>query len=531
MKKTIFACALSAFALAGSTASDSITPERLLRHIKVLASDEFAGRGPGTAGEEKTVAYLIDQAKSMGLQPGNPDGTYIQKVPLWGVRSKGTLAITGATLNAGEDYLTYSLQPKAAVSIKDSPIVFVGYGVTAPQYQWDDYRGIDAKGKTVVMLSGDPPVMDPKDPTKFDEKIFNGVGLSVFGRPGTKFDNAYAHGAAAVVLVYAPRNGATNLAAMMNNIGRENMILHDKDDVRRVSALAYLTAAKTAELFTASGLNFETLRTSAVQRGFKPVELKARATFQISNTVRQISSANVIAKVPGNDPQLKNEYVIYSGHWDHLGQEGDRIFHGASDNAAGAAGVLELARAFTQLHPKRTVLFLWPTAEEKGLLGAKYYVEAPLYPLKATVANINLDYFSNWGWGKTHDISIVGLGNSTLDDFVITAAKEQGRVVTGDTAPEEGFYFRSDHFEFNKAGVPSLETSPGIDYVGKPAGFGAETRTTYIRNDYHKPSDTPKPGWDLTGAVQDLQVLLEVGRRAADDPKRPTWKKDAPFKF
>jgi Zn-dependent M28 family amino/carboxypeptidase len=529
--KKISICLFAIGALVGAGSGDSITPERLLAHIKILASDEFAGRGPGTPGEDKTVAYIVDQAKSMGLEPGNPDGTFIQKVPLWGVRSKGTLQITGMVMISGEDYLAYSLQPKTDVAVADSAIVFVGYGVTAPQYRWDDYRGIDVKGKTVVVLSGDPPVMDPVNPKKFNDKIFNGVGLSVFGRPGTKFDTAFAHGAAAVMLVYAPRNGATNLAAMANNIGRENMILRDQDDVKRVSALGYITAAKTKELFAASGLDFEALRTDAVKRSFKAVELKAKATFQITNAVREISSANVIAKVAGSDAKLKNEYVIYSGHWDHLGQEGDRIFHGASDNAAGTAGVLELARAFTTLKPKRTVLFLWPTAEEKGLLGAKYYVEAPLYPLKATVANINLDYFSNWGWGRTHDISIVGLGNSTLDDLVIAAAKRQGRVVTGDTAPEEGFYFRSDHFEFNKGGVPSLETSPGVDYIGKPAGYGVDIRTTYIRNDYHKTSDEPKPGWDLTGAVEDLQVLLETGVHAADDAARPVWKKNAPYKF
>jgi Zn-dependent M28 family amino/carboxypeptidase len=502
-----------------SPAGDSITPERLLSHIKILASDEFAGRGPGTPGEDKTVAYIIDQAKQMGLEPGNPDGTYIQKVPLWGIRSKGTLELSGLEAKAGDDYLAYSLQPKASISVEGSPVVFVGYGVTSAKYHWDDYKGIDVKGKTVLVLSGDPPNAFPTE------------GLSYWGRPGTKYDTAYAHGAAAVILVYAPRNGATNLNAMMNNIGRENMILHDADDVKRVSALCYLTAAKSKELLAASGEDLDALRTKAAERGFHAIALKTKATFHITNTVREISSANVIAKVAGSDPKLKNEYVIYSGHWDHLGQEGDRIFHGASDNAAGTAGVLELGRAFTKLKPRRTVLFLWPTAEEKGLLGAKYYVEAPLYPLKATVANINLDYFSNWGWGRTHDISIVGLGNSTLDDLVIEAAKKQGRVVTGDTDPQEGFYFRSDHLEFNKGGVPSLETSPGIDYVGKPAGYGDATRTTYIRNDYHKPTDVPKPDWDLTGAVEDLQVLLETGLRAANDNVRPSWKKNAPLKF
>jgi Zn-dependent M28 family amino/carboxypeptidase len=221
--------------------------------------------------------------------------------------------------------------------------------------------------------------------------------------------------------------------------------------------------------------------------------------------------------------------VIYTAHWDHHGQEGDQIFHGASDNAAGAAGVLELARAFRALNPapKRTVVFFWPTAEEKGLLGARYYVDHPLYPLAATVANINLDYFSNWGWGRTRDFSIVGIGNSTLDDLTGEAVTRQGRTVTGDTAPEQGFYFRSDHYEFARGGVPSLETSPGIDYVGKPAGFGETKRSEYIANDYHKVSDVIKPDWDLSGAVEDLQILLEVGYRVAQQPGRPTWKADA----
>jgi Zn-dependent M28 family amino/carboxypeptidase len=249
----------------------------------------------------------------------------------------------------------------------------------------------------------------------------------------------------------------------------------------------------------------------------------------VTSKVRSFESQNILARLEGSDPVLRNEYVIYSGHWDHHGQDGDQIFHGASDNAAGTAGVLELARAFHALNPapKRTVIFLWPTAEEKGLLGAHYYVDHPLYPLASTAANINLDYFSNWGWGRTKDFSIVGLGNSTLDDWTAEAVQRQGRVLTGDTAPEQGFYFRSDHYEFARGGVPSLETAPGIDYPGKPAGFGETKRSEYIRNDYHKASDVIKPDWDLSGAVEDLQILFEVGYRAAQMPEHPAWKPDA----
>jgi Zn-dependent M28 family amino/carboxypeptidase len=297
-----------------------------------------------------------------------------------------------------------------------------------------------------------------------------------------------------------------------------------------VKVQAMVTADRVKAMFAAAGMDFDALKAAAAKPGFRGLELGgAMASFELTARVREVDSANVIAKISGSDPKLKDEYVIYSGHWDHHGQVGEKIFHGASDNAAGTAGVLELARAFKSMNPapRRTMLFLWPTAEEKGLLGARYYVEHPLYPLAKTVANINLDYFSNWGWGKTKDFSIVGIGNSTLDDVTAEVVKEQGRTLTGDTAPEQGFYFRSDHYEFARKGVPSIETSPGIDYVGRPADFGTRMRAEYIAHDYHQPSDVVKPGWDLSGAVEDLQVLFEVGYRVAQADGRPEWKKDA----
>ena len=514
----------------------AITGPRLLAHISTLASDEYGGRAPGTAGEQKSVAYLTEQCRKMGLKPGNPDGTFVQNVSLWGIRSEGSVSVTvngnPLPMTARQDYLASSQQSVPSVAIQDSGLVFAGYGVVAPEFHWDDYKGVDVKGKTVVLFSGDPPVPDSNDSSKLDEKMFLGPALSYYGRPSTKYETAYAKGAVAVITVFAPRNGA-NLARFAQNLPRETMILRDSASASWISAQVSLSEAKAQELFTSAGLDLAALRQGAVKPDFQPVALKAAATFQLQNTVRQVDSANVAALLPGSDSQLRNEYVIYSGHWDHLGTDGDRIYHGASDNAAGTAGVLELARAFTELKPapKRTVLFLWTTAEEKGLLGALYYVRNPLYPLSKTLADINLDYFSNWGWGRTHDISIVGLGNSTLDELVMAAAKRQGRVVTGDTNPAEGFYFRSDHLEFAKGGVPSLETSPGIDFVGKPAGYGAEVRDRYIRNDYHKVTDQVKPDWDLSGAVEDLRVIFEVGYRVAQGESKPAFKADAPYQF
>jgi Zn-dependent M28 family amino/carboxypeptidase len=517
-------------------AASAITGPALLSHIRVLASDEYGGRAPGTVGEQKSVAYLTAQCRALGLKPGNPDGTFIQKVALWGIRSEGTLSVTvkgnPIALASRQDYLASSQQPVPAVAIQDSALVFAGYGVVAPEFHWDDYKGIDVKGKTVVLLSGDPPVPDPNDPSKLDEKMFLGAALSYYGRPATKSETAYAKGAVAIITVFAPRNGA-NLARFAQNAPRETMILRDSLSPNRISAQASLAESKALEVFAAAGLDLSALRQKAVRPDFQPVVIPGTATFQLRNQLREVDSANVVAAVPGSDPKLRNEYVVYSGHWDHLGTEGDKIYHGASDNAAGAAGVLELARAFTKLKPapKRTTLFLWTTAEEKGLLGALYYVKHPLYPLANTLADLNLDYFSNWGWGRTRDLSIVGLGNSTLDDLTIAAAKRQGRVITGDTDPAEGFYFRSDHLEFAKAGVPSLETSPGIDFVGKPAGYGIQVRDKYIGDNYHKVTDQVQPDWDLSGAVEDLKVLFEVGYKVAQGETRPTFKPDAPYQF
>ena len=501
------------------SAAKQMTPAGILKHIEVLASDDFAGRFPGTPGEKKSVDYLVAQCRELKLEPGNPNGQYTQTVPLWGTRSKGTLTITGLKLEAGRDYVAWSARPDAQVRVKPTGVVFVGYGAIAPEHQWNDYAGANVRGKVVVILSGDPQVADAKDPGKLDERYFQGRALTYHGRTGTKLDRAFTQGAAAVIILYTALPGPS----LFQNFGRENMILRGPDERKRVQAQALLSIEHSPPLFAAAGLDFLTLRVAAARPGFRAVELKAKAGFDIRTAVRRIDSPNVVAKITGSSPEL----VVYSAHWDHHGQEGDRIYHGASDNAAGTAGVLELARALRTTKPRRTILFLWPTAEEKGLLGAKYYVEHPLYPLSATVANINLDYFSNWGWGRTRDFSIVGLGNSTLDDLTAEAVARQGRVVTGDTFPEQGFYFRSDHFEFARLGVPSLETAPGIDYVGQPLEYGLRKRAEYITKDYHQVSDVPKPDWDLSGAVEDLEVLLEVGYRVAMATERPAWKPDA----
>jgi Zn-dependent M28 family amino/carboxypeptidase len=524
-----------------SAAWSAITPEALLKHIRVLASDEFEGRGVATAAEEKTVDYIVNACRAMKIEPGNPDGTYIQRVALWGITADGGDVVIKsgdpAFSLAAADYTVSSAQPVAVVRIPDSQIVFAGYGVVAPEYGWDDYKGLDVKGKAVLMLGGDPPVADPKDATKLDPKMFLGPEVSYYGRADTKADIAKSRGATAVITLTTEPAGRFPVRPPGARGGpnrfvvQEAMIVRDASSTDRIAATVALNYEKAVALFAASGFDLNALRDKAASRQFKPVELNAAISGSVRNRVREFESKNVVAKIVGSDAMLRNEYVIYSAHWDHLGRQGENIFHGASDNASGTAGVLELAHAFSELpkKTKRTILFLWPTAEERGLRGAKYYVQHPLYPLAKTVANINLDYFSNWGWGRTKDFSILGVGMSSLDALATQAVERQGRVVTGDTDPVEGFYWRSDHVEFAMAGVPSLATSPGINYVGQPVDYGEQRRSEFISAIYHKPTDQVNPDWDLTGAVEDLDILLEVGFRAAQASARPVWTHRPPF--
>jgi hypothetical protein len=484
-RTTFLGAVLACVVLSGADTSpvparalNAITPEGILKHIRVLASDDFEGRAPATPGERKSLDYIVAQCKALKLAPGTPDGGWLQPVGLWGITAGGgeiTVKSNDADFPlAAQDYRVTSSQPKASIDVPDSPIVFVGYGIVAPEYKWDDYKGIDVKDKAVVILAGDPPIPDPADPSKLDPKMFLGPELSYYGRAGSKADIAFARGASAVITLQggaaagrgangAGRGGAGRAARGGANSGpnrfivRESMIVRDSSSMERIAATVSLNNDKATELFAASGEDLAALRVSALSPDFKPVPRKASIAVHAKNEVREIESNNVVAKIEGSDSALRNEYVIYSGHWDHLGTQGENIFHGASDNASGVAGVLELAHAFASLpaRPKRTVIFLFTTAEERGLLGAKYYVQHPLYPLAKTVTNINLDYFSNWGWGKTKDFSILGMGMTSLDDLVADAVTRQGRVVTGDTDPPEGFYWRSDHVEFAMGGVPS----------------------------------------------------------------------------
>src|SRR6516165_999831 len=520
-------------------ALDVITPDALLAHIKILASDEFEGRAPGSKGEELSIKYISDQFKAAGLKPGNPDGSYFQEVPLAGIKSdpKMQFAVSGKPpmdLKFADDFVASSARLQNEIKINNSDIVFVGYGVVAPEYGWDDYKGVDVRGKTILMLINDPAVPDPKDPSKLDEKMFKGKAMTYYGRWTYKYEIAAQKGAAAAIIIHETEPAAYPWQVVKSSWAKENFELDNPDkNMGAVSARSWITLDVAKKLLTGSGQDFDALKKSAITKDFRPVVLNAKANIQIKQQIHSFKSHNVIGKLEGSDPKLNGEYVIYTAHWDHLGRhpelQGDQIFNGAIDNASGVASVIELAAAFMKINPptKRSVLFMATTAEEAGLLGAKFYAEHPLYPLEKTLADINLDSMNVWG--KARDVEDLSLGFSTLDDLLAAAAKQQGRSAIPDSRPDKGKIYRADNFEFSKVGLPSLYIGKGEHLLSRPESAPLKS-DEYDSKDYHQVTDEIRPDWDLSGAVQDVQLVFEVGYEVANGDKFPEWKPGNEFK-
>jgi Zn-dependent M28 family amino/carboxypeptidase len=512
----------------------------LLEHIKVLGSDKFEGRAPGSKGEEESVKYIIAQFKQLGLKPGNPNGTYIQEVPLAGILGTPTATFTVGDkqmeLHSPNDFVAFTQRITPEIEVKDSEVVFVGYGVVAPEYGWDDFKGVEVKGKTLVFLINDPPLPDPNDPSKLDDKMFKGKAMTYYGRWSYKYEIAAEKGAAAAIIVHETIPAAYPWSVVENSNAKENFVIDAPDkNLNTLAVRSWITLDEAKKLFAAAGKDYEELKKDASQRDFKPVSLGAKADFSLQNKIRKFRSHNLIGKLGGSDPQKKDEYVIYSAHWDHLGRDtklkGDQIYNGALDNASGIASILEIAQAFTKLPepPRRGILFLATTAEEAGLLGAKYYAEHPLYPLDHTLADINIDVVN--AWGKTRDIEDIAAGNSTLDDLLAQAATRAGRTAKPNSEPEKGSFFRADNFEFAKVGVPALYIgSRPKEYVGQPADYGQKKSDDYTLHHYHQVSDEVNPAWDLSGAVEDIRLLFEVGYQVAQADQFPTWLPGSEFK-
>ena len=521
----------------------AIDPDATLQHVKVLSADKFQGRSPGGPGEDMTVAYLTSQFTSMGLKPGNPDGTYVQKVPLVGITaaeasplrfSKGGQSLT---LRWKDDVVAWTKHVADGASIDSSDVVFCGYGVEAPEYGWDDFKGVDVKGKTIVVLINDPAVPDPTDPSKLDPKMFGGKAMTYYGRWTYKFEEGARKGAAAVLIVHETEPAAYPFSVVQGNLGEKFDVVPPDKNMGRANIEGWITLDSARKLLAMGGQDFDALKRQAITKDFKPVALGVKASMAIKNTLRTIDSHNVMAKLEGANPSLKDEYVVYTAHWDHLGVglpvDGDTIYNGARDNAAGCATVLEIARAFTKMRPapNRSILFMLVTAEEQGLLGSQYYSMMPLYPLNKTAAEINIDEPNVYA--PSTDITVIGMGASDLDDYLRQAAQEQGRTLRPDPQTEKGFYYRSDHFNFAKQGVPALYTESGIETApssGKPTGYLKAKLDDYEDHLYHQPGDEVKSDWDLRGTAQDAQLMLAVGFRVADAATLPSWKPGNEFK-
>ena len=518
----------------------AITAPALLDHIRVLSADEFGGRAPGSSGEELSVNYITEQFKALGLQPGNPDGTYTQEVPLAGIIGHPTLTLNvrgqATALNYPNDFVAATARLVDEVTVEQSEIVFVGYGVVAPEYGWDDYKDVDVHGKTILMLINDPAIPDPADPAKLDETMFKGRAMTYYGRWTYKYEVAAEKGAAAAIIIHETGPAGYPYTVVQTSWAREIFEVNSPDkNLDAVPVRSWISLDRAKELLSGCGQDFDALKRAALRKDFRPVSLGATADFHLQNEVRTFQSRNVLGRLEGSDPARRDELVIYTSHWDHLGQttgeDGElKIYRGAIDNASGVGALIELARAFTTLEtpPACSVLFMAPTAEESGLLGARYYATYPLYPLAKTLADINIDGVNPWG--KTRDIENVSAGNTTLDDLFETLASAQDRIVIPATQPEKGYIYRADHFEFFKEGVPCLYPNGGKEVLEREPDYGRRKSDEYTAQHYHQPSDKVDPTWDLAGAVQDTQLLFEVGYQIANGAHTPQWKPGGEFK-
>jgi Zn-dependent M28 family amino/carboxypeptidase len=513
-------------------ALDTITADELAADIRVLASDAFEGRAPASAGEDSTINYLKARFEAVGASPGNGD-SYFQEVPLVSITADPnmTLQVSGAgsvmRFGYADEFVAWTKRVVDSERIRNSELVFVGYGIVAPENDWNDYEGLDVAGKTVVILVNDPGFATQ------DPELFNGNTMTYYGRWTYKFEEAARQGAAGAFVVHETAPASYPWATVRNSwTGPQFTLVAEDNNMSRVAVEGWISHETAGSIFERVGLDYDSLKAAAEQPGFRGVSLGLDASVSLQNTVVRSSSNNVLALVPGSD--RADEYIVFTAHWDHFGRnpdlEGDQIFNGAMDNATGISALVELAQAFVSLEEpqSRSILLMAVTAEEQGLLGSAYYAANPVYPLEKTVAAINMDALNIIG--PMNDVSIVGFGNSALDEYLIEAALHQGRVVNPEPRPEAGSYYRSDHFNFAKVGVPALYANPGRDHVEYGAEWSQQWYEQYLANHYHQPSDEYDPSWDLSGAIDDLRLYFRVAYRLANETTFPNWSEGTEFK-
>jgi Zn-dependent M28 family amino/carboxypeptidase len=502
-------------------------------HLRVLASDGFEGRKPGTPGEEKTVAYLVEQFRKLGLKPGNGD-SYLQQVPMVEIlaAADASLSVAGRdrtlTLAYGKDMVIWTKRVLPQVELKRSELVFVGYGIVAPEYAWNDYAGIDVHGKTVVVLANDPGYAT-KDP-----KVFKGGTMTDYGRSSYKVEEAARQGAAGVLLVHDGEALGYGWNVIQSTwTGAQLDLVATDANAGRAAVEGWIQKDAARSMFAAAALDFTAVTAAAARPGFKAIPMALHADVTLHNGVRQFTSANVIALLPGGS--RKHEYVLYTAHWDHLGRDlarpGHTIFNGAVDNASGVAGLLTLGQSFIRTKPvaDRSIVFLALTGAEAGLLGSQYYVDNPIFPLRETAAVLNLDTLHIGG--PTRDVNVFGFGNTDLEEYARAAALLQGRELTPDPTPEQGLYYRSDDFSFAKAGVPALYAKGGLDDSARGPVRGRAQLDDYMAHRYRQPSDQYSPDWDVRGAIDDLTLYYAVGNRVARSRRFPRWYPNSEFRI
>lgn len=505
----------------------------IAKHVKMLASDAFQGRKPFTEGETKTIAYLKDQFAALGLEPGNGD-SYFQAVPLVELNAQPSevLTISGPKgnleLKVSEDFVAYSERVEEMNVLENSELVFAGFGVVAPEYGWNDYAGLDVKGKTVVVLVNDPGFGSG------DSTFFKGETMTYYGRWTYKYEEAARQEAAACLIVHDVAPAGYPWLVVRNSWSGASLYLDGGADAYKPVVQGWVTREAAIRMFEHSGVDMKNYVERSRSRDFKAVPLGITASVTVKNGIKKDVSQNVIAKITG--AEAPDEYVIYSAHWDHLGigpkVDGDSIYNGAHDNATGTATLMALAEAFAKSgqKPKRTLVFLAVTAEEQGLLGSKYYAEYPIYPVNKTVANINMDGVGYYGLMK--DFTIVGYGHSELDDIAAELAAIQGRYVMPDQEPEKGYFFRSDHFHFARVGIPAMFASGTYEAMdpAKGVAYIEEIAGEYLANRYHRPADEVTDQWSYAGMQQDAELFYAIGQRLANSGEWPKWKEGSEFK-
>jgi Zn-dependent M28 family amino/carboxypeptidase len=522
--------------LAGCSRQDNlslkhVTPARIKERTAVLANDSLEGRGPATRGEERALTYIISQYKAAGLEPAGENGTYLQRVPVIGVRidpsatmdiSKGKQSIR---LKFPAEFVATTGVYEPAIAINDADLVFVGYGIVAPEYGWDDYKGVDVAGKVLLMMNDDPNTPD--------STFFSGKGRTYYGRWTYKYEIAAAKGAVGAIVIHTTSSAGYPYQVVKTSRSQENFDLDVPGRKRDIRLKGWTTEEATRRYLSRAGFNRATLMAGAQKKSFKPVPLGLTVAGRMKYSIRRLETHNVIGILRGSDPILSKEYIVFSSHYDHLGigalVQGDSIYNGALDNASGVSMILAIAEEFAAMkeQPKRSLLFAAVGAEEKNLLGSQYFAEHPTVPVVSMIANLNIDGMNIWG--KTSDVICLGAERSSLGIDVDAIAKLMNLAVRPDAFPEQGSFYRSDHFSFAKVGIPSLSLRSGTAYVGKPSSYGKEVSDEYNLKHYHQPSDELSDDWNYDGAIQQAEFALRLARRLANEPATPVWNKGDEF--